>query len=245
MLASSSCSETADPPDALASSPSSAGRVSWKEWAILIVVPLVVVMASVFKLWPVDTVEALGFATGGVCVWLVVREHALNFPIGLANNVFFAVLFWNARLYADVGLQVVFFALGVFGWWNWLYGGKAHGALVVTRTKRVEWAAILCFVVFGVWGLRHLLILVNGAAPFWDAMTTILSLVAQYLLCQKRYENWFFWIAVDLICVPLYLSRGLPLTAFLYGIFLLLCIMGVWQWTRSLKRGKVGECATD
>jgi len=220
------------------------GQLSWKEWVLLTVIPIAVVMASIFKLWPVDTVEALGFATGGACVWLVVREHTLNFPIGLANNVFFVVLFWNARLYADVGLQVVFFALGVFGWWNWCFGGKDKGELVVTKTNKTEWVIILFFVVLGVWGLRQLLILVNGAAPFWDAMTTILSLVAQYLLCQKRYENWFFWITVDLICVPLYISRGLPLTAFLYGTFLILCLMGLWQWSRSLKQGRDVVCAT-
>lgn len=103
----------------------------------------------------------------------MVREHTLNFPIGLANNVFFVVLFWNARLYADVGLQVVFFALGVFGWWNWCYGGKDKSELVVTKTNKTEWVIILFFVVLGVWGLRHLLILVNGAAPFWDAVQSI------------------------------------------------------------------------
>jgi nicotinamide mononucleotide transporter len=74
---------------------------------------------------------------------------------------------------------------------------------------------------------------VNGAAPFWDSMTTILSLAAQYLLCRKRLENWLFWIAADVVYVPLYTSRHLPLTAGLYAVFLLMCIIGVREWSQK------------
>jgi nicotinamide mononucleotide transporter len=89
------------------------------------------------------------------------------------------------------------------------------------------------------WGLREILIAVNGAAPFWDSLTTVLSLAAQYLLCRKRFENWFFWIAADVIYIPLYLSRHLPLTAVLYAVFLAMCLIGVREWNRSLRKGAV------
>jgi nicotinamide mononucleotide transporter len=82
------------------------------------------------------------------------------------------------------------------------------------------------------------LLVANGAAPFWDSFTTILCLAAQYLLCRKRVENWFFWIAADVIYVPLYLSRELPLTALLYALFLALCLIGVRAWTATLKTDK-------
>ena len=100
--------------------------------------------------WPLSLTEALGFATGGTCVWLCVREHIWNWPLGLANNVIFFVLFGHSRLYADMGLQSVYFAFGVYGWWNWLYGGQQHGALNITRTPRLEALALAAL------GMRNL-----------------------------------------------------------------------------------------
>jgi nicotinamide mononucleotide transporter len=79
-----------------------------------------------------------------------------------------------------------------------------------------------------------LLIFVNGAAPFWDSITTTLCLAAQYLLCRKRIENWWLWITADVIYVPLYFSRHLPLTAVLYAGFIGLCVIGLFRWRREL-----------
>lgn len=176
--------------------------------------------------------EVFGFATGGICVWLVVREHIWNWPVGLANNVFFFALFWQSRLYADMVLQVVYFSLGVYGWRHWRGGGEQHTALRIGRTTHAEWIALTVGIPSGVWILRCLLVAVNGAAPFWDAFTTVLSLSAQYLLCQKRLENWWFWIVADVVYIPLYFSRQLPLTAVLYGVFLAMCLVGLREWKR-------------
>jgi nicotinamide mononucleotide transporter len=86
-------------------------------------------------------------------------------------------------------------------------------------------------------GLWVLLVEVNGAAPIWDALTTALSLAAQYLLSRKRIESWYFWIAADVIYIPLYISRDLALTAVLYAVFLGMCVIGLIAWRRSMKEG--------
>ena len=96
---------------------------------------------------------------------------------------------------------------------------------------------MLLLIPLGTWGFREILLVVNGAAPFWDSLTTVLSLAAQCLLCRKRFENWFLWIAADVIYVPLYLSRHLPLTAVLYAVFLGMCLIGVREWSRSMGKG--------
>lgn len=203
--------------------------------AIVVTVLCAVLLLCAWRKWlPLDLTEALGFATGAACVWLVTRGNIWNWPIGLANNIFFAVLFWRTRLFADFGLQGVYFALGLWGWWHWLHGGANHSRLTASRTHRWEWLAIALFLTLGTWGLRELLIAVNGAAPFWDAITTTLCLAAQYLLCRKRIENWWLWITADIIYVPLYLSRHLPLTAILYAGFIGLCIIGLIRWKREL-----------
>jgi nicotinamide mononucleotide transporter len=215
------------------------GRLGLKprETVAMLGVSFLVLLASYGGWWPIGLAEAWGFVTGGVCVWLVVREHVWNWPVGLANNIFFFVIFLHSRLYADMSLQVVYLGLGIYGWLNWLFGGKGHTALPISRTVRSEWAALLAAVPVCTWGMREVLVQVNDAAPLWDALTTVLSLAAQYLLCRKRFENWWFWIAADVIYIPLYFSRKLPLTAVLYGVFLAMCLVGVRQWSRSLKEG--------
>ena len=175
--------------------------------------------------------------TGGICVWLVVREHLWNWPIGIANNIVFFFLFLHGRLFADMSLQIVYLGLGVYGWLNWLFGGeKRDGAQdQQNHTGRMAGDGSID-------SARHLGIPGDSAdgewgGPFWDSLTTVLSLAAQYLLCRKRFENWFLWIAADVIYVPLYLSRHLPLTAVLYAVFLGMCLIGVREWNRSMRKG--------
>ncbi|MCW1913501.1 nicotinamide riboside transporter PnuC [Luteolibacter sp. GHJ8] len=192
-------------------------------------------LSAWLKWLPLDLTEAWGFATGALCVWLVTKGNIWNWPIGLANNIFFAILFWRARLYADCGLQGVYLAFGIWGWWTWLHGGQNRSKLKVSHASRVEWIAIAVFLIAGTWGLRELLIKVNGAAPFWDALSTVICLAAQYLLCRKKIENWWLWITADLIYVPLYASKELPLTAALYAGFIVLCILGLKRWRKELQ----------
>ncbi len=200
---------------------------------------VLVLMASYLRWWSIPPTEAWGFATGGVCVWLVVRESHWNWPIGLANNVVFFFLFLRAGLYADMGLQVVYFGLGGLGWWQWLRGGPKRTTLKISRATRTEWLVLAAAVPLATWALRELLIAVNGSAPFWDSLTTVLSLAAQYLLCRKRIEHWILWIVADIIYVPLYLSRGLPLTAVLYAVFLGMCLLGVREWRQAWRAERI------
>ena len=198
---------------------------------------LLILLLSYRSWWSISVTEAWGFVTGGICVWLVVREHLWNWPIGIANNIVFFFLFLHGRLFADMSLQIVYLGLGVYGWLNWLFGGEKRTVLKISKTTRVEWLVMAALIPLGTWGFREILLVVNGAAPFWDSLTTVLSLAAQYLLCRKRFENWFLWIAADVIYVPLYLSRHLPLTAVLYAVFLVMCLIGVREWSRSMRKG--------
>ncbi|HEY2791576.1 MAG TPA: nicotinamide riboside transporter PnuC [Micromonosporaceae bacterium] len=174
--------------------------------------------------------ELLGFVTGGACVVLTVLAHVGNFPVGILNSVFFLVLFLSARFYADAGLQIVYIGLGFAGWWQWLRGGPGRAALDVGRAGRVLAWGCLGFVVLGTGALTVLLTALRDAAPFWDALTTAISLVAQFLLNAKKLENWFAWLAADLIYVPFYLWKRLDLTAIVYVLFVGLCLAGLRGW---------------
>ncbi|PEG58887.1 nicotinamide mononucleotide transporter [Mycolicibacterium boenickei] len=182
----------------------------------------------------VSSAEFLGFVTGGLCVALTVRRNILNFPVGIANNAFFLVLFTSASLWAASGLQVLYLALGFAGWWQWLKGRADTGTTVVRRSGRTELAWCAVFLVLGTLVLYVILTAAHDAAPFLDAVTTCLSLIAQWLLNTRRIETWHFWIAADCIFIPLYLSQGLVLTAAVYLLFLGLCVAGLRAWTREL-----------
>ena len=183
----------------------------------------------------VSVAELLGFVTGAASVGLTVAARISNFPVGIANSAFFLVLFLSARLYADSGLQVVYIVLGFAGWWQWLRGGRDQARLRVARTGWRLLAGCVLFTVAATGGLTVLLTAARDIAPFWDALTTALALAAQLLLNLKRIENWAFWIAADLIYVPLYAVKRLDLTAIVYVLFLALCIAGVRAWRRALQ----------
>ncbi|GAA1069976.1 nicotinamide riboside transporter PnuC [Kitasatospora arboriphila] len=182
----------------------------------------------------VTTAELLGFATGAVCVWLCVRASSWNFPVGIANNLFFFALFWSARLYADAALQIVFLLLAAHGWYRWLRGGERHTGRPMGHASPTTLLVLAALLVPATWGLTVLLTRAGDSAPFWDALTTALSLAAQWLLNAKQVENWYLWIAADLVYIPLYAAKDLVLTAAVYVLFLALCGVGLRSWHREL-----------
>jgi nicotinamide mononucleotide transporter len=189
-----------------------------------------IVAISMHRAGGTTWLEVVSFVTGALCVWLTVKANVWNFPISLLNVAAFLFVFFNARLFADAGLQVVYFILTIHGWYLWLWGGKDRSRLSISRVGPAEAgivaAAGLCLTV----GLTIYLRTVNDAAPFLDALTTSLSLCAQYLLNRKYVENWLCWIAADLIYIPLYYHKNLYLTSLLYGVFLCMATMGLLHW---------------
>ncbi|GHJ44862.1 membrane protein [Catellatospora sp. TT07R-123] len=180
--------------------------------------------------------EVLGFLTGVVNVWLLVREHVANWAVGILNVALLLVVFWDSALYADAGLQLVYVVLGLYGWWHWLYGRGRRRELAVSRTSAAEWAWLAAASAAGTLGLWLLLTRVtDSTVPWADAVTTVLSLAATYLQCRKKVESWWVWIAADLVYIPLYLYKDLWLTAVLYVVFLGLCVAGLAAWRGALR----------
>jgi nicotinamide mononucleotide transporter len=194
-------------------------------------------IAASWQQWvPFSLTETLGFVTGVACVYLAVKQNIWNFPLGLANNIFFLVLFTTARLYGDAGLQVVYIVLGLQGWYYWLYGGQNRTSLRITHASLLTLGVLAGLLPVGTAGLILALRAAGGAAPALDAFTTVLSLLAQYLLNRKAIENWYLWIAADILYIYLYISRGLHLTAILYFVFLGLCIIGLREWQALMRQ---------
>lgn len=202
-------------------------------WFILSLTSIGLLVSSFCKWIPIGLTEVLGFITGAVCVLLVVEQNIWNFPVGLANNIFFIVLFLTSRLYGDMALQLVYVVLGIIGWYQWLHGGTNRTRLRVSHTSAREIIVLVIIGVAATVGMREYFLRINDSAPFLDALTTVLSLVAQYLLNCKRIESWYVWITADVIYVWLYIQKDLCLTGVLYAIFIVMCIAGLRSWVKT------------
>jgi nicotinamide mononucleotide transporter len=184
---------------------------------------------------PTSRAELLGFATGILTVWLVARQNIWNWPLGVVNVILLGLVFLAVGLYADAALQVVYVVLGLYGWWQWRYGGAGRTRLAVRSTGRAEWAVLTgCGAAATAVLTFALTAWTDSTVPFWDALTTALSLMATYGQTRKLVESWWLWIAADLVYIPLYAYKGLYLTSALYVVFLALCVSGLLAWRRAL-----------
>lgn len=185
-----------------------------------------------------SAIELVAASLGVISVYLTARQHWLCWPIGALMVALYTVIFYQAKLYADMGLQVVYFYLQFFGWYQWLRGGSGRTVLVVSRTAPVLWALLLGvgsgFAVVLGWILAHY---TDASLPYIDAAITGFSLIAQYMMAVKKIENWLVWFVVDSVAIAVFYHKQLYATAVLYAVFLLLCIVGYRHWRRDLKSG--------
>jgi nicotinamide mononucleotide transporter len=179
--------------------------------------------------------EVVAVLFGIVSVYLSTRENIWSWPTALVNVSLFFILFYVSGLYSDTGLQVVYFVLSIYGWYEWLYGGAGRTARTVSRTARTTWIT-LGVIGVAVWALLGNITsrLPGTALPYVDAATTTTSLLAQWMMTRKLLENWLVWICVDVVYVGMFVFKGLYLTAFNYGIYLALAAAGYVAWKRSL-----------
>jgi nicotinamide mononucleotide transporter len=181
-------------------------------------------------------IEYAAVITGIVTVWLSTRQRIAAWPVALANSALYFIVFQRDGLYANMGLQVVYFGLSCYGWYEWKFGGAGRTELPVTRTPARLVPLLLGLGILGTVALGFLLADPSKPVVTWiDAGTTSTSLVAQWMLTRKLLENWLIWVALDVIYVGLFLSTGLWPTAGLYAVFFVLAAMGYVEWKRTLR----------
>lgn len=184
---------------------------------------------------PMSALEIFAVVTTLACVWLTVRQNIWTWPLGLVAVTLYGVFFYQHRLYADMGLQAIYFAFNVYGWYEWLYGGEGHTELKVSKISLPVYVILGILGAVFAYGLGTVLAAhTNAAAPYFDSTLTAYSLVAQFMMTRKWIENWHVWIVVDVAYVWLFISRGLNLTAALYAVFIVLATMGLFEWRKSL-----------
>ncbi|HEX6575691.1 MAG TPA: nicotinamide riboside transporter PnuC [Gemmatimonadaceae bacterium] len=183
-----------------------------------------------------NPLEIVAAAVGAVSVFLSVRQNIWSWPTAIVNVGLYIIIFYESKLYADAGLQVVYVVLNAYGWYHWLYGGKNRTELPVSRTAAKLWALLVPIGVASTALIGTLLYRGTDAAlPHVDAATTSTSLIAQWMMTRKLLENWIIWVAVDVVYIGMYIYKSLYVTAVLYLVFLILSAMGYFQWRASYR----------
>jgi nicotinamide mononucleotide transporter len=192
----------------------------------------------------IDPIEAAAVAFGIASVFLSARQNVWNWPLGIVNVALYIIVFYEAKLYADMGLQAVYVVLAAYGWWHWLHGGANHGTLRVSRVPVRETIVLALAFAVGTAALSSFLARATDASlPLADSALTAASLVAQYMMTRKYVECWLVWIAADVAYVAMFIYKSLWLTAGLYLVFCVLAVAGWRHWRASLREQSAPERA--
>jgi len=190
--------------------------------------------------WLIDHyVEVCGALTGFFYLGFSIRQHYLTWPIGLLNALFYIVVFFNSKIYADMTLQFYYVTISIYGWWCWHKGSAEGHSLEVTRTSRYLWMKLasvsLLMCLFIAWLLVRY---TDTQVPYLDAITTALSIIATWMLARKKLEHWLIWIVVDGISIGMFILKGLYPTTLLFLVYTILAFYGYNEWKTTLKQSE-------
>lgn len=196
-----------------------------------------------FQIWeyPISYVELLGTVFGLASVYFASKANIMTWGTGVINEIFLFILFYQVQLYADMFLQVYFFIVTIYGWHNWKANAEEKMISGLKMTKKLQLTAVVIFfsLLCGfVFSNIHLYLPeyfeVKASYPFIDSFVMISSIVATVLLAKKKIDNWYLWIAIDLVCVFLYFRKGVYFLSIEYFIFLGLASYGLYNWKKQL-----------
>ena len=184
-----------------------------------------------------SSLEIAANAATTLSIWLAARNSLHTWWTGIVGTLLFALLFYEAKLYADVTLQGFFIATSMVGWARWRTGDDGS-SMPISRASPGLVVTAVCGGLAAAVGYGLLLDrLTDAYAPFWDSLLLMTSVIAQLLLMNRKIETWGFWLIVNSVAVPLFASRGLTLTAVLYGAYWINALFALHRWRRELASG--------
>lgn len=196
--------------------------------------------------WNADrALEALGFIVG---LFYIYYEYHANAKVWIATIIMPAISIWvyfRAGIYADFGINIYYFLMAIYGYWHWTRhrtdkkDDSKKGSLPITHTPArvwLPWALVTAVIYFAIAAV--LIFMTDSTVPWIDAFTTALSITATWLLARKYIEQWWAWMAVDAVCVGLFIYKGIYFYAVLYLIYTAICVAGYMKWKRMMKKGE-------
>lgn len=185
--------------------------------------------------------EGLAAVLAVAYLLLAAREHIACWACALVSTAIYTVVFWDVSLLMEAALSVYYMAMAVYGWHQWRYGGTTHsGVTIRTLSWRQHGQIIVTIAVLTL--ISGSLLSENTTAvwPYVDSFTTWASVITTVLVAKKYLENWLYWFVIDSVCIPLYLDRGLYLTAALFVVYLVIVVFGYLAWQRHMNKQTTG-----
>jgi len=196
--------------------------------------------------YPMSYIEFAGTLLYLWSVWLIVKRNILTWPVGIVSVLLYAALFYQIHLYSDAIEQIYYLGASAYGWWFWnrsvsdrrfvsdvAFSGRRPILLVLAAT------AVLSAATGAFMSRVHLFLPLifpeKADFPYLDAVTTIMSFTAMWLMAKKRTESWVYWIVVDVIGIGLYYAKGVKFISLLYVLLLVLAIQGLLSWLRAIQ----------
>src|ERR1700722_8118278 len=188
--------------------------------------------------------EIAGFLATLVGIWLTTRRLLICWPVVLAADVLYLVVFYRARLFSDALLQVFFIAFTLYGWWHWWRGVREDGEVRVVPLALPSLLIALLAGIAGSFVLGALAKQLHAALPYLDAALASFSLVGSWWQARKHIANWWLWIVVNLLYIGEYIYKGLWPTAVLYAALVVLAVLGLRDWQRAARAAQIAACTT-
>ena len=190
-------------------------------------------------LWIIDHyVEVCGTLTGFLYLGFSIRQHPLTWPVGLLNALFYIFVFFSSKIYADMTLQFYYVAISIYGWWCWYHGSSSGNSLKVSSASQALWLKLSVIFLLLFVAIAFVLIrFTDSQVPYWDAITTALSILATWMLARKKIEHWLVWVFVDAISIGLFIVKELYPPTLLFMVYTILAIYGYFEWKKELIRG--------
>lgn len=191
--------------------------------------------------YPMSYIEFVGTIFYLLSVWLIAKRNMLTWPTGIISVILYMILFYQIRLFSDTLEQVYYLIVSIYGWitWSRVKGKQEHASGFRFSSPKdfligVGITLVITFALFAVTSNIHLLLPTlfpeKASFPFLDALTTIMSFTAMWLLARKRVESWAYWIIVDVIGIGLYYVKEVKFIALLYVLLLGIAIYGLANW---------------
>jgi nicotinamide mononucleotide transporter len=204
-----------------------------------------------FEVWgyPMSYLEFFGTIAGAVAVWLASKANVWSWPLGLINVTLFFFLFFQVQLYPDMFLQVFFFITNLMGWWRWKHPNTNEednrhelkiSYMLPKQMFLLSLTGILGTILVGslasrVHNIFPTIFSLPSAFPYADSFVTVMSIVATYLMIQKKVECWIVWIVVDVVATYMYFMKDIKFVGIEYLAFCFIAAYGLWNWIKEHK----------
>ena len=195
---------------------------------------VILFMINYFK---TNWIEIVGAILSLIYIFLSIRQKVSLWFFGIVSSMFYVVVFFQTKFYADMSLQFYYVFISIYGWINWKGGNQADGEeLPVGKTSMRLWLQLIAVTIVIYFIYYFVLIkFTDSTIPKADSLVGALSIVGTWMLARKLIENWLIWIIADGLCVGLYVYKGLFPTVILFVIYTIMSVDGYWQWKKTLK----------